>query len=243
MYQFKSKVRFSEVNKEKKLKLAALTDYLQDTCTFQSEELGAGMDILRERNEAWILSSWEIVVKKLPQVGEEISVGTFPCSFKGFYGHRNFYVTDANGEELARANSLWVYINFGTKKPARIPGEVASKYDEVIQEPLEFDWSDRKIKAEGESKAGNPVIVPEFFIDTNEHMNNGKYIMVAESYLPEGFVTERIRAEYRKAAVLEDVLHPVIYTQENGITVALEDEVQKPYAIIQFIGRNERGTC
>ena len=240
MYQFKSKVRFSEVNKEKNLKLAALTDYLQDTCTFQSEELGAGMDILRERNEAWILSSWEIIVNKLPKVGEEIFVGTFPCSFKGFYGHRNFYVIDANGEELARANSLWVYINFATKKPTRIPEEVASKYDNVIQEPLEFEWSDRKIKVEGECHAENPVTVPEFFIDTNEHMNNGKYIMVAESYLKEGFIPKRIRAEYRKAAVLGDVLYPVIYTQENTVTVVLEDEAKKPYAIIQFVGRNAK---
>ena len=237
MYQLKSKVRFSEVNKEKKLKLAALTDYLQDTCTFQSEELGAGMDILRERNEAWILSSWEIVVKKLPKIGDEISVGTFPCSFKGFYGHRNFYVTDTQGEELVRANSLWVYINFDTKKPARIPQEVSSMYDEVIQEPLEFDWSDRKIKFEGEAQAENPVTVLEYFIDTNEHMNNGKYIMVAEAYLPEEFETERIRAEYRKAAVLGDILYPVIYTQENAITVVLADEENKPYAVIQFVGK------
>lgn len=238
MYQFKSKVRFSEVNKQKNLTLAALTDYLQDTCTFQSEGLGAGMDILRERNEAWILSSWEIIVKKMPKVCEEISVGTFPCSFKGFYGHRNFYVTNAQEEEIARANSLWVYINFGTKKPVRIPKEIASMYDEVIQEPLEFDWSDRKIKVEGEGEAGHPVAVQEFFIDTNEHMNNGKYIMVAEAYLPEGFVTERIRAEYRKAAVLGDVLYPVIYTKENTITVVLTDELQKPYAVIQFVGKN-----
>ena len=237
MYQFKSKVRFSEVNKEKKLKLAALTDYLQDTCTFQSEELGAGMDILRKRNEAWILSSWEIVIKKLPKIGEEIFVGTFPCSFKGFYGHRNFYVTDVQGEELARANSLWVYINFDTKKPARIPEEISSMYDEVIQEPLEFDWSDRKIKFEGEGQAEKPVTVLEYFIDTNEHMNNGKYIMVAEAYLPEGFEVERIRAEYRKAAVLGNVLYPVIYKQENAITVVLADEENKPYAVIQFVGK------
>ena len=47
MYEFKSRVRYSEVNSEKVLTLAALTDYLQDTCTFQSEELGAGMDFLK----------------------------------------------------------------------------------------------------------------------------------------------------------------------------------------------------
>ena len=235
MYQFKSKVRFSEVNKDKMLTLAALTDYLQDTCTFQSEGLGAGMDVLRARNEAWVLSSWEIVVKDMPKVCQEISVGTFPCSFKGFYGHRNFRVTNACGEEIALANSLWVYINYESKKPARIPEEIARRYDDVIEEPIDFAWSERKIKYEGSGEEMQPVPVHSFFIDTNEHMNNGKYIMVAEAYLPEDFKVERVRAEYRNAAVLGDILCPVVYEEESRITVVLNDEQGKPYAVIQFI--------
>lgn len=235
MYQFKSRVRYSEVNSEKVLTLAALTDYLQDTCTFQSEGLGVGMDFLRERKEAWILSSWEIVIRDMPKVCQEISVGTFPCSFKGFYGHRNFLVTNDRDEMIAMANSLWVYINYETKKPARIPEVVAQAYDAVIQEPIDFEWSDRKIKFEGEGVAGQPVPVHSFFIDTNEHMNNGKYILVAEEYLPEDFKVERVRAEYRNAAVLGDVLCPVIYTEESRITVVLNDAEGKPYAVIQFV--------
>lgn len=235
MYQFKSRVRYSEVNSEKVLTLAALTDYLQDTCTFQSEGLGVGMDFLRERKEAWILSSWEIVIRDMPKVCQEISVGTFPCSFKGFYGHRNFLVTNDRDEMIAMANSLWVYINYETKKPARIPEVVAQAYDAVIQEPIDFEWSDRKIKFEGEGVAGQPVPVHSFFIDTNEHMNNGKYILVAEEYLPGDFKVERVRAEYRNAAVLGDVLYPVIYTEESRITVVLNDAEGKPYAVIQFV--------
>jgi len=237
MYQFNSKVRYSEVNRDKVLTLAALTDYLQDTCTFQSEGLGVGMDVIRERQEAWILSSWEIVLGKMPKVCQDISVGTFPCSFKGFYGHRNFFVTDGDGEMVAMANSLWVYINYESKKPARIPEEIAGRYDEVIEAPIDFAWSDRKIKFEDEGREMQPVPVHSFFIDTNEHMNNGKYIMVAEAYLPETFKVERVRAEYRNAAVLGDILCPVVYMEENRITVALNDEQGKPYAVIQFIGQ------
>ena len=238
MYQFKSKVRYSEVNREKELTLAALTDYLQDTCTFQSEGLGVGMDVVRERQEGWVLSSWEIIIGKMPKVCQDISVGTFPCSFKGFYGHRNFYVTDGQDEMIAMANSLWVYINYETKKPTRIPESIASAYDNVIEAPIDYPWSSRKITYEGEGVPKEPVTVPEFFIDTNEHMNNGKYIMVAEAYLPETFEVERVRAEYRNAAVLGDVLYPVIYSQEQSITVALNNEEGKPYAVIQFVKKS-----
>ena len=85
-----------------------------------------------------------------------------------------------------------------------------------------------------------PVPVHSFFIDTNEHMNNGKYIMVAEAYLPEDFKVERVRAEYRKPAVLGDVLYPFIYKEENRITVALNDETGKPYAVIQFVRESNK---
>ena len=136
---------------------------------------------------------------------------------------------------MAIANSLWVYINYETKKPVRIPEEVAHAYDAVLEEPIEFAWSDRKIKVEGTGVEGQPVTVVRYFIDTNEHMNNGKYIMLAEEYLPEDFTVERVRVEYRNAAVLGDILYPMIYTQDDSITVVLNDDVGKPYAVIQFI--------
>ena len=235
MFQFESKVRYSEVNSERVLKLAALTDYLQDCCTFQTEEMGVGMDYLKDFHGGWVLSSWEIVIKELPKLSDVIRIGTFPYDFKGFYGLRNFCVENEAFERIAFANSVWVYMNTETMRPERVPESVLAAYHEKEEEPIPFAWSDRKIKVEGEGVAFNLVEVSPYFIDTNRHMNNGKYIMVAESYLPEGFTVGRIRAEYRKAAVLGDILHPIIYKEENVVTVELADEAGKPYAVVQFI--------
>ena len=58
MYSFESRVRYSEVNSEKQMTLLALLEYLQDCCTFQSEDLGIGVDYLSEEQVAWVLSSW-----------------------------------------------------------------------------------------------------------------------------------------------------------------------------------------
>ena len=69
MYSFNSKVRYSEVNSEQELTLSALLDYLQDCCTMESEELGVGVDYLREHAQEWVLSSWEIKVIRYPQLG------------------------------------------------------------------------------------------------------------------------------------------------------------------------------
>ena len=233
--QFRSKVRYSEVNSNRKLKLAALTDYFQDCCTFQTDEMGVGMDYLKDFQGGWVLSSWEIVINELPKLSDTIHVGTWPYETKGFYGLRNFCLENEARERIAFANSVWVYMNTETLRPDRIPKSVLASYRAKEDAPIEFSWSDRKIKVEGDGLEKNPIEVVPYFIDTNHHMNNGKYIMVAEGYLPENFKVERIRAEYRKAAVLGDVLYPVLYVEEDTITVVLADEAKKPYAVVQFL--------
>ncbi len=235
MYQFAGRVRYSETNSDRRLTLSALTDYFQDCCTFQSEDIGVGNSFLDEKGGAWILSSWEIVIHRLPEVSDKIVTGTWPCGFKGFYGERNFILSDEAGEILAFANSLWVYMDKGTLKPARIPEKLIEAYEDKVEKQMDYPWMGRKIHIEGEAQEQQPVMVHQFFIDSNHHMNNGKYIMVAEEYLPEDFCVERIRVEYRKAAVLGDVLYPMLYVQEDGMTVVLADEEKKPYAVVQFI--------
>ena len=57
MYDFKSRVRYSEVNSERQLTLPALIDYLQNCCTFQSEDMNIGVEYLEQHHAAWVLSS------------------------------------------------------------------------------------------------------------------------------------------------------------------------------------------
>ena len=57
-----------EVDSAGKLSLESLLDYFQDCSTFQSEDLNIGVEYLKERNMAWILSAWQIVVERLPVI-------------------------------------------------------------------------------------------------------------------------------------------------------------------------------
>ena len=120
MYDFKSRVRYSEVNSERQLTLPALIDYLQNCCTFQSEDMNIGVEYLEQHHAAWGLSSWEIVMNRYPKLAEHITVSTWPYSFKGFYGYRNFTIKDEAGEICAFANSVWVYMDTATMRPVRI---------------------------------------------------------------------------------------------------------------------------
>lgn len=110
MYSFSNRVRYSEVNSEKELTLPSLLDYLQDCCTFESEDFGVGVDYLAKEQVAWILSSWEIKVYRYPQMGQHIKVSTWPYAFRGFYGYRNFCIEEKMEKYLqrqTRCGYLW----------------------------------------------------------------------------------------------------------------------------------------
>ena len=193
MYQFESRVRYSEVDSERHLTLPAVMDYLQDCCTFQSEDMDIGVEYLAEQKQAWVLSSWEIKIRRYPVMGEKICVETWPYAFKGFYGYRNFRITNGQGEELVLANSVWVYMDMERMRPMRIPEKVADAYRPEIGEELPGEWGARKLSVPESGTAMPPVPVAGFFIDTNHHMNNGKYILVAKESVPEDFAIGGVR--------------------------------------------------
>lgn len=235
MYQFESRVRYSEVNSEMKMTLPSLLDYLQDCCTFQSEELGIGVAYLAKEHVAWVLSSWEIDIFRYPTMGEKISVHTWPYDFKGFYGYRNFRIVNEQGEVLVCANSVWVFMDTDKMRPARITDELVAIYQDELENPLQGQWSARKIALPDDMETKEPVPVAKYFIDTNHHMNNSKYVLVAREYLPEGFLPGRLNVEYKKAAVLGDVLYPSVAVEQDEVIVSLADEVGKPYAVVRFV--------
>ena len=76
IYSFKSKVRYSEVDKDGQLSLEALMNYFQDCSSFHSESLGVGIDFLKENHLTWMLLGWHVQIFRRPGLGEEITVGT-----------------------------------------------------------------------------------------------------------------------------------------------------------------------
>lgn len=234
MYQLNGKVRYSETDANGKLSYTALLNYFQDSSTLQSDEIGATGKAFSEMKLAWVLSFWQVCIEKLPEISDDIVVSTWPYDTKNLFGMRNFCMHDANGNRLAYANSIWVLIDLETGRPIKIPAEVSAYYkDEPM---LEMCYSERKIAVPKEFEEKPPVPVQKYFIDTNQHVNNANYVMVAQEYLPQEFEAKEIRVEYKKAAVLGDILYPRVTVVDQEVTVALVDESGKTYAVVLFIG-------
>lgn len=232
MYTFNSRIRYSETDSQGKLTMLALINYFQDCSTFHSEDVGLGIQYLRDRHLVWVLSSWQIVVERYPLLGEEVTVGTQPYDMKSFIGCRNFWMTDAEGNYVAKANSLWSLLDTQKARPSAVTEEMVRGYG--MGEKLDMEYAPRKIAIPQGGGAGEPITVKSHHIDTNHHVNNGQFVNMAMDLLPEGFVIRQLRAEYKKQAFLNDILIPYVAADDGKVTVALTDRANAPYVTVEF---------
>ena len=172
MYSFNSKVRYSEVGEDKKLSLNGIINYFQDCSTFQSEELKVGVDVLEELHRVWVLSSWQIVVERYPDLCEEITIATWPYYFQSFCGYRNFVMKDRKGQMLAYANALWSFLDTDTGRPVRVPEDIEKVY--ILEEKLDMNYASRKVPMPRDGERKEPFAVQKHHLDTNHHVNNGQ---------------------------------------------------------------------
>lgn len=236
MYITEGHVRYSECASDNKIKIPAIINYFQDCTTENSEQLGVGHAYLVEKKRAWILNSWQVFFKRRPEVGELIQTSTWATGFKGVFGPRDFQMQAAGGETLACAHSLWVYVDTETGKPVKPDEEDMSAYE--VEEPLEVASFSRKIKMPEGAVIVDTFPVHKYHIDTNNHVNNAKYVELACEALPEDFEVTALRVEYKKAAVLGNKIVLKAAWEEDRIFIDLCDEDGSSYAIVEFIGEN-----
>ena len=231
MYTFDSRIRYSETDETGALSLLGVINYLQDCSTFQSEDIGLGVEYLEEKKRAWLLSSWRIVIDRYPVLGERIKIGTWATSSKGIYGYRDFVIMDQDGNYLVRAESIWFFCDTEKMVPVRVMPEDVAAYGN--EEALDLGKAPRKILIPEEYEEGIPVTIATHHLDTNHHVNNAQYVDIAREAVPCTTRVKGIRADYKKAAVLGEILVPrVTKTGEDEWTVVLADEAGEVRAVV-----------
>lgn len=231
-YTIDARVRFSEIDHTKKMTVPAMINYFQDCSTFQSEDIGVGLDVLEKKKKAWILTYWQIVIDQYPKMGEKIKVSTWASKFKGMLADRNFCMTDENKKKLAYAQSVWVYMDMEKGRPVRPDQEELDAYGSC--EPLDMNYESRKIVLPEDSVSLEPFPVRRYHIDTNEHVNNCQYVQMAMEMLDKEQTIRQVRVEYKKSAVLGDVIVPKVGELNDRTVVELCTTNSELYAAVEF---------
>ena len=234
MYEFTSRIRYSETGPDARLSLGGLVDYFQDCCVFHSASIGRGPDVWKKEHYGWMITYWQIVINEYPKLNDLVTTRTWATNFHAFEGDRNHTMKDSEGNILACASSRWVYFDMELNRPIRVPDVEINGYG--VEEALEMANAPRHIRLPLKDVVSHrPFKVRITNIDTNGHVNNEQYITMALAYLPADMKTRELRVEYLRQARLGDVLAPKVYKGEKEYIVWLENAEGTPCAIMEFM--------
>ena len=232
MYHFGSRIRYSELACSGDLSVFSLLNYFQDCSTFQSEALGLGVEVLKARKRVWVLSSWHVEIARMPRLGENVRIETFATAFNGFSGNRNFVMYDEKDQVLACADTLWVLVDLERNRPMKATAEDVAPYG--LYEAMPMPVYPRKIPLGENAEKLAPITVTDNHLDTNLHVNNTQYVAMAMAFIGNRKKVRTLRVEYKKSALLGDVIYPSVSVEKERIVVELNDADGHVYAIIEM---------
>ena len=223
-YKKEFEVHYYEINKYQEATPVAIINYLEETAIAHSEFVGYRLERLKKDGYGWVLNRWSINIEKYPLWGEKILVETWPSRFEKFYANREFKIFNGNGIEIGRASSLWIFMNTEKRRPTRIPYSLAEAYKingeiEIVPFSKEFEKVEHSSYEKG-------FKVRRSDIDTNNHVNNTKYV----EWLLEG-IPDEVYNNYNLSCI------EIIYKKEtyhgSSVYVNCSDKYEK-YDIIEF---------
>ncbi len=242
MYEYESRVRYSELDENGRIRLLSLLNYLQDASTFHGVDCGMTTQHFKEIHRAWFINYWDIRIGGLPADGERIRIGTSPHDLKGLFAYRNFWISDLKEENyFVKADSIWFLVNTDTMLPQKLVPEDLAPYGDQ-EDLLKLGLKTRKVVIGAD--AGLRVIgekkITREMLDTNHHVNNIRYISAAYDALgeagliaPESYPS-RIRAEYKHAAAFGDTFVYQAAEKDSGFLMSLISPDGREFCHVEF---------
>lgn len=181
-YEKQYEINYYDVDFKFRCKVTSMMNFFGDIGTRQSEELGVGLDFLKEINATWVFYKYDINVIKYPKYGNKIKIITEITGFKKFYAYRDYLILDENGQILVKATALFFLIDIDKRRPVRIPKDQYNIYgiEDDLQTSIEMENIDKLTEIHNSSE----FRVRYSDIDTNRHVNNVKYLEWAIEMVP-----------------------------------------------------------
>lgn len=222
------KVPYDGIKPDLTLSFARLMSILQETAISHSNSTIMPMSWYLENHLGFLLTNWDVHVKKYPSLYEEITVYTWPVSFKGVSAQRSFLAFCKDGTEVVAANTRWAFADLSKRRPVKVPPELAETYGRTFETPYEPDYVFPIL--EGYAQIGSmPFTALRGDIDSNLHVNNIKYIEWAMNCVPQDLYDSKsvykMKTQYKKELKLNDRI--LLETYKNGdeiITLIKSDD-------------------
>lgn len=236
MFEIKRTVGSSHLNTNGELRLSAAVDFMQDCCCFQLDSERELTEYFQANRVTMFLISRQINLIKPAHYGDTLSVRTSIYQIRASYGYRNTMIYNDKEELLVASYAGGAFIDLEKGCSTVVPRSLLK----TVPTDPKFEWMEylpRKIHLPKKpaEKIFPQTPVFQYYIDHNHHVNNARYLDIAQEYLPGDFNAKLCRIEYKTAAKYGDIIIPSRYLTEPGIVlVSLQSPKGEIYANVEF---------
>lgn len=175
VYTCRIRLRAEHVDMDRRLRPTELMRLFQQCCIAHTEELGMGRAMTLDRGLLWVVVSERIVIDRMPEYDEEITLECTPGQTLHYFFPRNLVVRDASGAAIVRAKAMWALIDEKTRQMAD-PSEKGI----VIDGADEADDLAPVMSIPAPQPDGTFGCVAAYSMtDINGHVNNAAYLSLA----------------------------------------------------------------
>ncbi len=117
----------------------AYIQWMQDAAIMHSDAVGATMDLYLRLGSIWVVKTHSIEYVYPALRGDEILIKTWVATKENRSSLRKFiFLRKDDGRVLARAETMWVYVDLRTGRSIPIPQEVGDRFTVVLlnEEPV-----------------------------------------------------------------------------------------------------------
>ena len=205
IYETKLRLRSTDVGIERRLRPSVLLSWIQESAIAHTQELGMGREKTLDKGLLWVVTMHSAKIERMPVYDEDVVLRTWPGPTMHLIFPRYFGLFSADGEALVKASSLWSLIDSRTRSIV-FPEKHGITIDgQTIGGEIPLPSPVRK----AELKSCRSFTVPYSFVDLNGHMNNARYLDLAEDCIYEevqGRELKAFRMEFIREVRLGDCL-------------------------------------
>lgn len=209
------------------IKFTKLMSLMQETSIAHTDSTNRPMSWYVDNNFGFLLTNWDVRVNKYPFLYEKIRISTWPVMFKGILAYRGFDAYDSKNDLIAAANTKWVFTDLSRHRPIKVPADVVTGYGELSPPLFESDYKFPEITQDYESASRRSMQVTRRDIDSNNHVNNIKYIEWVVDDIPQNlydnYCVKQMKCVYKKECKVNQEVMIETYVKDNEVITSVND--------------------
>ncbi len=172
-YEEKIRLQTPDCDMKGPWRFSAVLEAFQEAAGAHCTALGCDRDTLVKQGIVWVLVRSEVRMTRYPRAGETVTLLTFHRPARHGMFPRYYKVTDADGNLVGQASTLWMLMSLETRQSVTQAEELVRMPDNSdIPAPMPFPGVIRSVEGQ-ESKMQYRAVYTD--LDINGHVNNAKY--------------------------------------------------------------------